>query len=181
MPNSSVHGAHALDATGTPATAKKNAPSRQDATCVCVRCIRRALQTRNCSSWTTQMFVFCMYCCSTCHACLLRKGVGDMFKLVGFKSKSQDAPASMTKTADRGRRNSKTNWTHLMHRRSHKLLAQVKTYRMTDHRFNSPFNSHDTNDQLKIKHLLQVTTEGTCWTTPRRHGSTTRKTRKSSV
>ena len=150
MRNSSVHGAHALDATGTPASAKKNATSRQDATCVCVRCFRGAPQTSNCP-WATQMFVFCMYCCSTYHACLLRKGVGDMFKLVGFKSKSQDTPASMTKTADRGRSNIKTNWTHLMHRRSHKLLAQVKTYRMTDHRFNSPFSIVMTQmSQLKI-------------------------------
>ena len=85
------------------------------------------------------MFVLCKYCCSTCHACLLRKDVGEMLKLVGLKSKLQDAPAPMTKTADRSRRNIKTNWSHLMHRRSYKLLPQVKTYNKTDYRINSLF------------------------------------------
>ena len=62
-----------------------------------------------------------------------------MFTLAGLNADSKGAPAPMTKTADRSRRNIKTNWSHLMHRRSHKLHAQVYTYRMTDHRFNSPF------------------------------------------
>ena len=70
-----------------------------------------------------------------------------MFKLVGLKSKSQDAPAPMTKTADRGRRNIKTNWSHLMPRRSHKL-GQKPFKRQTIDSIR-PFNGHDPNESTQ--------------------------------
>ena len=181
MRNSSVHGAHALDATSTPPTVKENAPPRQDATCVCVRCIRVALQTSNCSPRTTQMFVFGMYCCSTCHACLLRKDVGDTFKLVGLKSKSQDAPAPMTTTADRGRRDIKTNWTP-----DAQTFTQAAgtSQNLSNDRPSIQFAISTVMTRmspLKVTQQLQVTRGGTCQTTLERHGSSIRETRKSSI
>ena len=93
-----------------------------------------------------------------------------MFTLVGLKADSKGAPAPMTKTADRSRRNIKTNWSHLMHRRSHKLLAP--SLYPSNYRPSVPFAISTVMtrmSQLKVIHQLHVTTEGTCQTTPLRH------------